>query len=943
MVLSVKAAANAGYYFQANGLEARPDLAGGKWIGSIKRFGVVEGSAVQPEIFQHLLMRRTPKGEAPTFDPATRSTGRDFVFSAPKSVSIVWAFAGADVRRKIEDAQFAAVTAAVNTLLKEACRERCGKGGAILRPAKGVAATFMHVATRRASHAGPDEKATTELIFPDPNLHTHAVVPDIVEAGSGRLKIGYTALHTHWSMAIGAWYHATLAYHLRREGFRLEAAGVNGLFRVADVSSEWIRAFSARTISSDCDRTGEHAPDEKQRSKRLRKTRPAFTPLEKQVEDQWKQHAQRRGLIRGDWGPEKGGPAPAIAPDRFRDLFEQATKDASATSAIMQKPDLFRAIASLIVKEDLNLLPTTEHVDRLVSSGLLVECAPSRSYGFPQWTAAANLAEENAVVSYARELSAAPTTPLPISPRAEALLAGLYPDQALIARDAISTGRLMVIAGPPGAGKTHLLEPVIRAFQSIGGDKSVIGASEAWQPALALNRAFGIPVYSLAQLLLPKSGPSIKVSRQTVLIVDEAGLLPTARMRALLKFVSETGAKLILVGDDGQLHPIGAGSGLRLVQREVRTHSLSNLIRMNDPAHLAVAQGFVALRQLGSVGDVHMIGRDGDIKRGLSFGQEGRDAFDTAHSLAEQMVKNGRWRAFEKSKDAIERVVAVLEDGIRAGHSKPTSIAVARSNKEAQRISRRLRERLRHRGLIGASDVKIDAVTPMRAPVTLHLAVGDRIRFLARRKSLGIYNGTLGIVRKIHALPKTQHGKQNHRITVDIEESSGSRTVRFLLSDFHDSEGRACITSGYVGTIYGCQGVTVDNVIVLKTATMNFRELYVATTRARNACEVVEVNGRRASDLASIETRKFAERSIARSIVVAARQDRPKSLALDHRVGSPCPSVAADRTPADIPKMVDPWIWQTVLDGAGNDRPFELMKSRRARRRVRLTAALSTQ
>ena len=77
----------------------------------------------------------------------------------------------------------------------------------------------------------------------------------------------------------------------------------------------------------------------------------------------------------------------------------------------MQKPDLFRAIASLIVKEDLNLLPTTEHVDRLVSSGLLVECAPSRSYGFPQWTAAANLAEENAVVSYARELSAAPTTP----------------------------------------------------------------------------------------------------------------------------------------------------------------------------------------------------------------------------------------------------------------------------------------------------------------------------------------------------------------------------------------------------------------------------------------------------------------------------------------------------------------------------------------------------
>ena len=117
MVLSIKAAAHAAYYFQASGLEAKRECADGRWIGGSDPLGVNDGSAVDAWTFDQLLRRRSAFGASPNFNRSEGSTGRDFVFSAPKSVSLVWAFAPQDSKRAIETAQNDAVKAVGRTVV----------------------------------------------------------------------------------------------------------------------------------------------------------------------------------------------------------------------------------------------------------------------------------------------------------------------------------------------------------------------------------------------------------------------------------------------------------------------------------------------------------------------------------------------------------------------------------------------------------------------------------------------------------------------------------------------------------------------------------------------------------------------------------------------------------------------------------------------------------
>jgi len=62
VVLTIKAAAHAGYYFQRNGLEARADYANGFWVANTERFGVRTGEQVTEEQLAPLLRRRTYLG-----------------------------------------------------------------------------------------------------------------------------------------------------------------------------------------------------------------------------------------------------------------------------------------------------------------------------------------------------------------------------------------------------------------------------------------------------------------------------------------------------------------------------------------------------------------------------------------------------------------------------------------------------------------------------------------------------------------------------------------------------------------------------------------------------------------------------------------------------------------------------------------------------------------
>ncbi len=135
---------------------------------------------------------RPPHGRA-------RVAAFDLTFSAPKSVSVLYAVGEETVARALSEAHDRAVDAAVGYVEREACFTRRGKNG--VRRVRGdgfVAAGYRH----RLSRAG------------DPQLHTHVVVANMTQAEGRWTALDGHGIYEH-KLAAGAVYRAVLRGEVR--------------------------------------------------------------------------------------------------------------------------------------------------------------------------------------------------------------------------------------------------------------------------------------------------------------------------------------------------------------------------------------------------------------------------------------------------------------------------------------------------------------------------------------------------------------------------------------------------------------------------------------------------------------------------------------------------------------------------------------------------------
>ena len=95
---------------------------------------------------------------------------------------------------------------------------------------KMVAATFRHDTSRNL----------------DPQLHTHAVVANMVQGGDGKWRTMVNDGLYRNKMAIGAVYRAELARGVKDLGYGIEKTHGDGRFEIAGVSREVVEGFSTR-------------------------------------------------------------------------------------------------------------------------------------------------------------------------------------------------------------------------------------------------------------------------------------------------------------------------------------------------------------------------------------------------------------------------------------------------------------------------------------------------------------------------------------------------------------------------------------------------------------------------------------------------------------------------------------------------------------------------
>jgi conjugative relaxase-like TrwC/TraI family protein len=163
------------YYYERQVAQGRDDYyagsgeAAGRWMGTgaatLGLAGEVDGDA-----FGVLIAGRDP-GSGEVLRAASgrdRVCALDLTFSAPESMSVLFAIGDAQTSRALVEAHEEAVGAAVGYLEREACRVRRGRGGRAELDADGfVAAGYRHRMSRAAQ----------------PQLHTHVVAANSLAAG----------------------------------------------------------------------------------------------------------------------------------------------------------------------------------------------------------------------------------------------------------------------------------------------------------------------------------------------------------------------------------------------------------------------------------------------------------------------------------------------------------------------------------------------------------------------------------------------------------------------------------------------------------------------------------------------------------------------------------------------------------------------------------------
>ena len=618
MVASIGAVAAPGQgvsYYERDGYYAKDDpdhRAASAWAGKGAEALGLSGQ-VDPDAFAAVLEGRVPGGPRlgrPGKDGGiVHRPGRDLTLSAPKSVSLA-ALVGGDAR--VVEAHGKAVERTLAWVERRAVETRMKDpdGGGMIRSGdqKAVIATFTHETSRGL----------------DPQLHTHAVIANMVQGEDGKWRTMANERLYSSKMLIGALYRSELARELGNLGYGIEKTHADGRFEIAGVSREVIDAYSTRRaeIEAAMEGRGLGTPTENQRAaqRAALMTRAAKRDVDRaELGDLWRRQAEGLGFdaealatdamerSRDDPAREHGAgmdfvrEGTARQPDLFdpppRSLAESATAWAvehlSEREAVFGMTDLLAAALSW-KPGAVTISEAEAAVARLERDGTLHPCGlPHLDESLTTDKAAAD--ERETIELMERGQGAA--RPVMRSWIAGPLLhrGRLTEGQKAAVKTILSSrDRVVGVQGYAGTGKTTMLD---RARQLAGrSGYRMIGVAPSASAARTLAAEAGIEAETLQRFLARNAGivegrltrkgarQMRAAFRKTVLVVDEGSLASTVQARDLLRIAAAIRIpRVVLVGDERQLDAVDAGKPFAQLQAAgMQTAVMDEILRQRD-------------------------------------------------------------------------------------------------------------------------------------------------------------------------------------------------------------------------------------------------------------------------------------------------------------------------------------------------------------------------
>ena len=628
MVVSIGAIASAAQgvsYFERDGYYAKDDpehLKASAWAGKgAEALGLA--GPVDPDVFRDILEGTVPDGSGrrlgrPGKDGSiTHRPGRDLTFSAPKSVSLI-AMLGND----------AAVAAAHDTAVKRTLawleattiqtRMKESETGCLVHAGdqKMVAATFRHETSRNL----------------DPQLHTHAVVANMVQGADGKWRTMSNETLYRRQKLIGMVYRSELARGLEALGYRVEKTHADGRFEIAGVPRPVIEAFSTRRAEIEAAMhergLGDPASNPHLAERAAMMTRAHKRDVDKEaLRGSWREQAgtlgfsadkvsepvrERRGresrlqeqVDEPSAGRDGGGSREAEKRSGREALREEAPASQAVSwamahlserDAVFARSDLLAA--ALAWKPGAVSVEGAEKaIDTLQREGRL-HAAPGfhKGDGMTTDTALADERETIGLMQGGRDKGQ-------VLMRRRAVQQHLHKgpltdgQKQAVTMILSSKDRVVGVQGYAGTGKTTMLSRA-RALSEKKG-YSMLGLAPSASAVKTLSAEAGIQSETLQGFLARNAGVaegrlSDKGARdmrntfsKTVLVVDEGSLASTAQTRDMLRVAKILRVpRVVLVGDEKQLDAVDAGKPFAQLQRAgMQTAVMDEILRQRDPA-----------------------------------------------------------------------------------------------------------------------------------------------------------------------------------------------------------------------------------------------------------------------------------------------------------------------------------------------------------------------
>lgn len=720
-----------------------------------------------------------------------RVPGFDLTFLAPKSVALLHELGTKEASNEAMNAHDVAVAAALDYIERHASGARRGKGGRRSIGSKGfIAAAFRH----RTSRAG------------DPLLHTHVLVANLIQGEDGKWgALDAKHLYRHAKTA-GYLYQAQLRTELtRRLGVawtpvRKGAADIDGIPRTA------IRAFSKRRAEVESVLAERGGATRRQREVAALTTRQAkdYSVSPQKLLPEWQDKAREVGLSeevleatldRVRSAPEETHDPMAIAARLAapQGLTAQSSSfsrrevlqgfcselpNGAPISDIETMADQFLVSGAVIALSERSAGPTAHESDRVLEGRI------ASSTGERRYTTAEMLAVERNVIERAVERrldGAGVAAPAAVATALERR-GGLFPDQKAMVTSLTNSGLgVEVVVGKAGAGKTFALDAAREAWELSG--YRVIGCSLSARAAQELQVGSGIQSYTIASLLQDLDNPNGALQRDTVIVVDEAGMVGTRSVDRLLEHAQRAGAKVVLVGDDRQLPEIEAGGAFRGIKNRLPAIELSEVRRQ-------------------------------------PFGWE-RDALDLLREgRAEQAIaeytQRGRVHVASSADETRARLIA---DWWATRDDPVPGVMIAARRSDVADLNARARHLLLADGRIGSDELEVSGQ---------RFSVGDRVMTLKNARRLGVFNGTRAIVESVD--------QDNVSVTVRLDDDRQVSLPKAYVEAGY-------LTHSYAITGHKAQGMTTEKAFVLGDETLYREWGYVAMSRGKQSNSLYVVTG----------------------------------------------------------------------------------------------------